>query len=101
MTIKKIELIASSRLSGDLAARGLNPDQIGKILQWLAAQTEPVIDRSKIEADLQSMGFSQEEVNGTLVSLVKESVRPHLGYYLIVILLGLFAIASCLHWLPS
>jgi uncharacterized protein Smg (DUF494 family) len=99
--ITKIKLVASSRLPVDLASRGLRPDEIGKIMQWLAAQTEPVIDRAKIESDLRSMGLSQEAVNGTLVSLVKESVRPHVGYYLIVVLLALVAIGGCLRWMLS
>jgi hypothetical protein len=97
--ITKIKLVASSRLPVDLASRGLRPDEIGKIMQWLAAQTEPVIDRPKIESDLRSMGLSQEAVNGTLVSLVKESVRPHVGYYLIVVLLALVVIGGCLRWM--
>ena len=101
--IKEIKLIVSNRLPTDLVARGLTPDHIGKVMQWLGAQTEPVMDRSRIETDLRSLGFSQEEVNGILVSLVKESVRPQVGYYLVatllILFLMLFALAGCFRWM--
>jgi len=101
--IKEIKLIVSNRLPTDLVARGLTPDQIGKVMQWLGAQTEPVMDRSRIETDLRSLGFSQEEVNGILVSLVKESARPQVGYYLVatllILFLMLFALAGCFRWM--
>jgi len=59
--IKEIKLIVSNRLPTDLVARGLTPDQIGKVMQWLGAQTEPVMDRSRIETDLRSLGFHRKK----------------------------------------
>jgi hypothetical protein len=100
--IREIELIVSDRLPIDLAARGLKPDQIAKIMEWLSAQTRRAMDRSEVEAELRTMGFSQAAVDGIVVSLVKESVRPHLGKYvvvsLLVLMLGLFAILALFRW---
>jgi hypothetical protein len=101
--IKKIEFIVSDRLPIDLAARGLKPDQIARIMEWLSAQTGRTMDRSEVEADLRTMGFSQAAVDGIVVSLVKESVRPHLGKYVIVsllaLMLALFAILALFRWM--
>lgn len=101
--IREIELIVSDRLPIDLAARGLKPDQIARIMEWLSAQTRRTMDRSEVEADLRTMGFSQGAVDGIVVSLVKESVRPHLGKYvivsLLVLMLALFAILALLRWM--
>jgi hypothetical protein len=101
--ITEIELIVSDRLPIDLAARRLTPDQIARVMQWLSAQTARTMSRSQVEADLRTIGFSQAEVDGIVVSLVKESVRPHLGKYVIVSLLGLmlalFAILALFRWM--
>src|SRR5581483_4496495 len=101
--IREIELIVSDRLPIDLAARGLKPGQIARIMEWLSAQTRRTMDRSEVEADLRTMGFSQGAVDGIVVSLVKESVRPQLGKYvivsLLVLMLALFAILALFRWM--
>jgi uncharacterized protein Smg (DUF494 family) len=91
--IKKIALIVSDRLPTDLAMRGLSPEQVSKVIHWMSAQTEPVMDREKLETNLQSVGFSPNEVNGILVSIVKESVRPHIRFYLLLIVVTLLFVA--------
>lgn len=91
--IKKIKLIVSDRLYVDLSARGLDSQQIDQVLQWLSEQTVPVKDRADIEAELESIGFSPREASDIMVSLIKESVRPHVWIYFVCIFLGLLVLA--------
>jgi len=96
--IKKISLTLSDRLPTDLAARGLSPEQISKVMHWMSAQPEPVMDREKLEKNLQSIGFTPDEVDGIVVSIVKESVRPHVRFYLCLIAMTLLVVAIWFGW---